>query len=123
MTQRILIAEDDEVNQNILLRQLKRFGYSPDLAEDGSKALALWQSNTYDLVITDLHMPNMDGYDLCKAIRKQEQADNRPRTALVMLSANAFGEEQHNLEAAGIDDFLTKPLRLPEIKQALEKWL
>ncbi|MBB3047154.1 CheY-like chemotaxis protein [Litorivivens lipolytica] len=123
MTQRILIAEDDEVNQNILMRQLKRFGYSADLAEDGSKALALWKEQAYDLVITDLHMPNMDGYDLCKAIRELEKTDNRPRTAVVMLTANAFGEAQNDIQASGIDDFLTKPLRLPEIKQALEKWL
>ena len=123
MTNRILIAEDDQINQAILTRQLKRLGYTADIAEDGRAALTLWESQPYDLVISDLHMPQMDGYELCKTIREREAADKLPRAALVMLSANAFGEQQHNMQAAGIDDYLTKPLRLAEIKQVLEKWL
>lgn len=115
----ILVAEDDEINQKVILRQLEILGYAAEVAGDGEEALRLWQHGTFGLVITDLHMPLMDGYMLARRIRKEEPADKR--TPIIALTANALRGEAANAFAAGMDDYLTKPLRLKQLEAALEK--
>jgi signal transduction histidine kinase/HPt (histidine-containing phosphotransfer) domain-containing protein len=119
--QLILVAEDDSTNQKVLLRQLNLLGYSAELASDGREALDLWRRGSYAMLLTDLHMPVLDGYGLAAAIRREESAPGH--FPIIALTANALrGEASHALDA-GMDGYLTKPLRLPALREALEKWL
>ena len=118
----ILIAEDNEINQKVALQQLKLLGYTADIADDGQAALELWQSGDYAILFTDLHMPKLDGYELTAAIRAAE-AVGAPRMPIIAFTANALkGEAEHCL-AAGMDDYLSKPVQLADLKAMLDKWL
>ncbi|MEX1994236.1 MAG: PAS domain S-box protein [Steroidobacteraceae bacterium] len=117
----ILVAEDNETNQQVILRQLAVLGFAADLVGDGREALERWERGHYALVLTDLHMPRMDGYDLARAIRMGEFG--RARTPIVALTANALRGEAERCKAAGIDDYLSKPAQLKELQAVLERWL
>jgi signal transduction histidine kinase/HPt (histidine-containing phosphotransfer) domain-containing protein len=119
--QLILVAEDDSTNQKVLLRQLNLLGYSAELASDGREALELWRRGSYAMLLTDLHMPVLDGYGLAAAIRREEPAQGH--FPIVALTANALRGEASRALAAGMDDYLTKPLQLPALREAVEKWL
>jgi two-component system, sensor histidine kinase and response regulator len=119
--QHILVAEDNEINQKVILKQLALLGISADVAGDGSSALRLWQRNNYPLLLTDLHMPEMDGYELTQAIRKSEEG--RQRMTIVALTANAIKGEAQQCRDAGMDDYLTKPVQLGNLQATLGKWL
>lgn len=118
---RILVAEDNEINQSVILHQLALLGYDADLANDGREALARWQQGNHALLLTDLQMPNMDGYDLTAAIRRAENNDTH--LPVVALTANALKSEERRCKAAGMDDYLTKPVLLDRLQAMLEKWL
>lgn len=120
---RILVVEDDEINQEVIRQQLTLLGYQADIAVDGQEAMKLWHSGHYPLVLSDLHMPNMDGYQLAEAIRAEEAKVGAGRTAFVVLTANAFQEEVERCSAAGMDDYLSKPVPLSVLKALMEKWL
>ncbi|MBT3066031.1 CHASE domain-containing protein [Rhodoferax sp. U11-2br] len=117
----ILLAEDNETNREVLREQLRLLGYAADAAVDGLAALALWRSGRYALLLTDCHMPQMDGFALTAAIRAEEPpGQHHP---IIAVTANAMeGEAQHCL-ASGMDDYLSKPLRLQELGAMLAKWL
>ncbi len=117
----ILVAEDNETNQQVILRQLAVLGFAADLVRDGREALERWESGSYALLLTDLHMPRMDGYDLARAIRLGQAG--QPRIPIVALTANALAGEAERCRAAGMDDYLSKPAPLAELKAMLEKWL
>jgi CheY-like chemotaxis protein/HPt (histidine-containing phosphotransfer) domain-containing protein/two-component sensor histidine kinase len=117
----ILVAEDNETNQQVILRQLALLGFAADIVNDGRAALERWESGSYALVLTDLHMPQLDGYDLAHAIRLGE--GGRTRTPIIALTANAMRGEAERCRAAGMDDYLSKPAPLRELKAVLEKWL
>ena len=117
----ILVAEDNETNQKVIQRQLALFGFAADVADNGRLALECWQSGDYALLLTDLHMPEMDGYELAAAIRAAEQ-DGR-HTPIVVLTANALKGEAERCHEAGMDDYLSKPVRLADLQAMLEKWL
>ena len=119
--QLILLAEDNETNREVLGEQLRLLGYCADMAEDGRIALEKWQSGRYALLLTDCNMPHMDGFELTRAIRAAEMPPQR--LPIIAITANAMqGEAQRCLEA-GMDDYLSKPLRLQELGPMLEKWL
>ena len=118
----LLVAEDDEVNRRVISRQLALLGYAADMAVDGEQALDMWRAKSYTLVLTDLHMPKRDGYELAQAIRAQEAHDARARVPIVALTANAITGEANRAKALGIDDYLTKPLKLDLLGQALAHW-
>ena len=117
--QMILVAEDDEINQKVILRQLGLLGYVAEIAGDGSEALELWRSNYYALLLTDLHMPKMDGYELAATIRREETPGTR--LPIVALTANAIQGEAARAAAAGMDDYLTKPLQLNRLQSILDR--
>ncbi len=98
----ILVAEDDEINQKVILRQLELLGHAAEVAVDGQEALAMWRRGQYAMLITDMHMPEMDGYALTAAIRAEE--DPTDRLPIVALSANALRGEELRAKAAGIDE-------------------
>jgi CheY-like chemotaxis protein/HPt (histidine-containing phosphotransfer) domain-containing protein len=117
----ILVAEDDVINQKVILRQLALLGFAADVASDGRQALELWRSSNYGLVLTDLHMPSMDGYELTAAIRAQEQG--KQRVPIAALTATALKGESERCRAAGMDKYLTKPLQLADLRKALDELL
>jgi PAS domain S-box-containing protein len=122
----ILIAEDDEINQKVILRQIEMLGFAAELADDGVEALRLWRAGQYALLLTDLHMPNMDGYALAAAIRREEAQRGLAlpkRIPIVALTANALRGEATRAEAVGMDEYLTKPLQMKLLKAALRRWL
>ena len=117
----VLVAEDNEMNQKLILRQLALLGYAANVAANGSLALERWQTGKYALLITDLQMPEMDGYQLTTAIRQTEQGPYR--APIVALTANIFKGEADRCRLLGMDDYLGKPLQLSDLKTCLEKWL
>jgi CheY-like chemotaxis protein/HPt (histidine-containing phosphotransfer) domain-containing protein len=120
---RILVAEDNELNRDVIQRQLAMLGYRAELAIDGQEALLKWNTGRYDLLLTDLHMPNLDGYELTRMIRAAEARHNLTRLPIIALTANAMkGEEEHCLQQ-GMDAYLSKPIELERLKFVLDQWL
>jgi len=117
----ILVAEDNEINQKVVLQQLKLLGQTADIAGNGREALALWQSGDYGILITDLHMPEMDGYELTTSIRSAETG--KTRMPIIAFTANALKGEAAHCREVGMDDYLSKPVQLVSLKAMLDKWL
>jgi len=122
-TARILIAEDNPVNREVAGEALRQLGCQVDSANDGQQAITGWEATRYDVILMDCHMPNMDGIEAAKIIRVREATDGRPRTPILALTANARGEDYERCIAAGMDDYLTKPLTLDELRAALDRWV
>ncbi|MDH4283787.1 MAG: PAS domain S-box protein [Gallionellaceae bacterium] len=120
---RILVAEDNETNQEVIRQQLELLGYDADICSDGAAALEQRAKSHYDLLLCDLHMPVMDGYELVKTIRQEEIKSGATRMPIVALTANTLKGEAENCLAAGMDDYLAKPALLPVLGAALKKWL
>ena len=118
----ILVAEDNPINQLFLQRQLLQFGHVADLVSDGAEALAAYADGQYRLMLTDCHMPNMDGFALTHAIRGMERGMDR-RMAIVAIAANTFQREADRCIAAGMDDILFKPVGIAMIGAMLDRWL
>jgi PAS domain S-box-containing protein len=124
----ILVVEDDEINQHVIVRQLELLGCRAALARDGKEALALWRNGSYDLVLTDLHMPGMDGYDVAAVIRREEAERHEAGLAskgpipIVALTANALRDEAQRARRAGMNDYLTKPVQLELLREAVWRW-
>ncbi|HEY0842153.1 ATP-binding protein [Methylotenera sp.] len=119
----ILAVDDHPINRNLLARQLKLLGLRSKTAENGQLALAMWRDGGFNMIITDCHMPEMDGYVLTQTIRKIEAEDARPHTPIVAWTANALAEENERCKLAGMDDLLVKPANLMQLKEVLIKWL
>jgi len=114
---RVLVAEDNPINQKLIVMMLQRLGLSAiTMADDGEQALAVMQQGSVDLVLMDIQMPNMSGIDATLAIRCQ---DLPAQPDIVALTANAFEEDRQACLAAGMDDFLTKPIRLDLLASVL----
>jgi CheY-like chemotaxis protein len=119
----ILVAEDNRINQIVIQQQLKSLGYTADVVAHGRDALARFAAGGHALVITDLQMPEMDGYELTTAIRSLEKERGREPVPIVALTANALKDEAERCQSVGMNDYLTKPAGLAEMKSVLEKWL
>jgi CheY-like chemotaxis protein len=115
---RILIAEDNVVNLKLAVRLLERMGYRADGAANGLDAVEALKRQTYDLVLMDVQMPEMDGLEATRAIRRIWPVGG-PR--IVALTANAFHEDREECLAAGMNDYLCKPFRTRELRGALER--
>jgi signal transduction histidine kinase/CheY-like chemotaxis protein/integral membrane sensor domain MASE1 len=118
-SEKLLVAEDSDINRKVIAQQLARCGYSADFAEDGEQALQLWRQNEYPILITDLHMPHRDGYSLATEIRDCERHTARARTAIIALSANVISGEREKCHATGIDAYLTKPTNIETLRECL----
>jgi PAS domain S-box-containing protein len=114
---RILLAEDNAVNQRIALLLLERLGYRASVANNGVEALAAIEQRTFDVVLMDVQMPEMDGLDATRTICARYPAELRPR--IVAMTANAMSGDRELCLAAGMDDYLTKPIRLDQLAAAL----
>ncbi|HEV7574884.1 MAG TPA: ATP-binding protein [Caldimonas sp.] len=118
--QLILVAEDDAVNRKVISQQLALLGHAAEIVEDGLQALAAWRRGGHALLLTDLHMPVMDGYALAATIRAEERGRRLP---ILLLTANALQGEAARAREAGVDEYLTKPMQLHLLGAALDKWL
>jgi signal transduction histidine kinase/ActR/RegA family two-component response regulator len=114
---RILLAEDNVVNQKLALRLLQRMGYAADLARNGMEALAAINAQRYDVVLMDVQMPGMDGLAAAREINARAPDGDRPR--IVAMTANAMQGDREACIAAGMDDYLTKPIRVDRLVAAL----
>ncbi|MEO5362835.1 MAG: ATP-binding protein [Magnetococcus sp. DMHC-8] len=119
----ILVAEDNIVNQKLFQIILKGLGVGVTTAENGTAALQLLREGRYDLVLMDCHMPEMDGLTVCRAFRTHEQEGRTPRTPVVAVTANAMPGEKERCLAAGMDDFLTKPIAKSDLQALLLRHL
>ena len=119
--QLILVAEDNETNRDVLQEQLRRLGYAAEAASDGQQALDMWRRGSYALLLTDCHMPHLDGFGLTAAIRASEGPGQRH--PIIAISANAMQGEAQRCLAHGMDAYLCKPLRLRELSDMLAHWL
>jgi CheY-like chemotaxis protein/HPt (histidine-containing phosphotransfer) domain-containing protein/two-component sensor histidine kinase len=117
----VLLADDNETNRKVIGQQLNMLGYYVESAEDGKQALSMWQHGDYNILLTDCHMPEMDGYQLSRRIRAQEQEDLRP--IIVAITADALKGTAQKCFDAGMNDYLTKPIELHELRAMLSKWL
>jgi PAS domain S-box-containing protein len=118
----ILIAEDNLTNQDVIRRQLNLLGYTAEIVDDGEFGFEAWRSGRYGLILTDCHMPNMDGYEMTEAIRGAETATGE-RIPIVAITANALQGEADRCLACGMDDYLSKPLEMIKLRRTLAKWL
>jgi signal transduction histidine kinase/DNA-binding response OmpR family regulator len=117
---KILVAEDNAVNQVVIRTMLQRSGYEVDVVASGRLAVESWESTAYDLILMDCQMADMDGYEATKEIRRREKAgDHMP---IVALTANVFGEDRRRCLDAGMDDFLSKPIELLKLLHTIEQW-
>jgi len=118
---RILVAEDNLVNQKVTLHLLEALGLHAQLAQNGREALEAISQAPYDLILMDCQMPGMDGFTATTKIRAQE--DPTQRTVIIALTANAMQGDREKCIVAGMDDYLSKPLRAEELEAVLQRWL
>ena len=121
---RILAIDDYPINLEVLTGQLEILGVPVDTAADGIEGLTMWRQQPYALILTDIHMPDMDGFELTRQIRAEEATGSTGRhTSIVALTANALKGEAEKCLAAGMDGYLTKPLTLDRLREAVERWM
>ena len=116
---RILLAEDNAVNQKVALALLHRLGYGADVASNGLEALAALERRPYDVVLMDVQMPELDGLDASRRICERWPPEARPR--IIAMTANALLEDREACFAAGMDDYLAKPVRPDQLAAALSR--
>ena len=119
--QLILVAEDNEISREVMQEQLRILGFASEAAEDGKVALEKWRSGRFGLLLTDCHMPNLDGFALTAAIRREERGDKR--FPIIAVTGNAMQGETQRCLSNGMDDYLAKPLRLGDLGNKLLRWM
>ncbi|MFQ5562072.1 MAG: response regulator [Parvularculaceae bacterium] len=117
---RILLAEDNQINAVLAVALIKRAGHSVDVAANGAEAVTAVRNAPYDLVLMDMHMPEMDGLEAARRIRKLE--DDARDTPIVALTANAMAHDRQKCLSAGMNDFLSKPFDPDDLEELLDKW-
>jgi CheY-like chemotaxis protein len=120
---RVLVVDDNSVNRKILARQLELAGASTDAAAGGEEALDLWRTGNYDLVLADLQMPSMDGFELARRIRENERVERRERTPILAVTASALEDQEQKSRAVGMDGLITKPVGIEQLRATLDVWL
>jgi osomolarity two-component system sensor histidine kinase NIK1 len=119
----ILLVEDNPDNQKLAIKILEKAGYHVDLANNGEVAIELFQKQKYDLILMDVYMPVMDGFEATEKIRDIEKASNLGRTAIIALTAHAVAGYRQECLQNNMDDYLSKPLKKQTLFQVMDKWL
>ena len=122
----ILVVEDNPLNQKLIIRQLNQLGYECDLADDGLQGKVMWEEGEYQLILTDCHMPNVDGYEMTKNIREKEKQINKgtakKHIPIIAVTGAAMSGDAEICYEAGMDDFVSKPIQLSDLRTILKKW-
>jgi two-component system sensor histidine kinase/response regulator len=118
---RILVAEDNAVNQKVAVRTLERLGYRADVVKDGREAVSAWESGRYDLILMDCEMPEVDGYEATRQIRSRETGDQH--IPIIALTAHAMKGAELKCKAAGMDDYVTKPVDRERLDACVDRLL
>ncbi len=120
---RILLAEDNPINKEVIYEQMAMLGYNIEIVDNGRKALAAIKINNYDLILMDAHMPQLDGFSATQAIRTFEKENNRDTTPIIALTADISPGVQAHCAAVGMNDYIAKPILIEDVKIILNKWL
>jgi signal transduction histidine kinase/PAS domain-containing protein/ActR/RegA family two-component response regulator/HPt (histidine-containing phosphotransfer) domain-containing protein len=123
LTSKLLVVDDHPINREVLVRQLELLGIAADTAEDGAAGLAAWTRGGYAAVLADIHMPEIDGYELARRIRATEAASGRPRTPIIAVTANALKGEEQRCLSVGMDAYMTKPIGMDRLSAILQRWV
>ena len=116
---RILLAEDNRVNQKVAIRTLEKLGYSAEIAENGKIAIEMLKNSDYQIVLMDVQMPEMDGFEATTAIRNGAAGEQNKNIAIIAMTANAMKGDREKCIAAGMDDYVAKPIRRHDLQKAL----
>ena len=118
---RLLLVEDNAVNQKVACKMLEKLGYRVDVAGNGQEAVAAHERSPYPLIFMDCQMPEMDGFEATALIRKME--GQSAHTPIVAMTANAMQGDRERCLAAGMDDYVAKPIRPKDLQTVLDTWL
>ena len=118
---RLLLAEDNPVNQKVACKMLEKLGYRVDVAGNGQEAVAAHARSRYPLIFMDCQMPEVDGFEATALIRKMEGRSSH--TPIVAMTANAMQGDRERCLAAGMDDYVAKPIRIKDLQAVLDTWL
>ena len=116
---KILITDDNVINQKVATRLLQQFGYEPGVASNGAESIAALEKISYDVVFMDVQMPGLDGLEATRRIREAERMTGRPRARIIAMTANAMMGDREKCLNAGMDDYLAKPVRIEALEAAL----
>jgi PAS domain S-box-containing protein len=120
---RVLLVEDNTINQTVALKMLEKLGYRADAVADGQEAISALETTPYDLVLMDVQMPVMDGFAATRAIRAGRTKVLRPALPIIAMTAHALEGDREKCLEAGMDDYVSKPVAVPALAAALERWL
>lgn len=118
-----LVVDDYFINQELIKEMMQLMNCKVDVADDGTQTMDKYRQNNYDIIMLDVQMPEIDGYEVTKQIRQIEATGTRPRTIIVALTANALPDDEKKCLDAGMDDYISKPLRGEQLEDMLTKHL
>jgi CheY-like chemotaxis protein len=120
---RALLAEDNVVNQKVAVRMLEKLGCRIDIAGDGAEAVEMWRHFDYDVVFMDCQMPKLDGLEATRRIREEERRAGRAPVVIIAMTANALDQDRVDCIAAGMNDYLSKPVSQEDLDVMLTRWV
>lgn len=118
-----LVVDDYYINQELTKEMMEMMGCVVDVAEDGVVALSKYKNNHYDVIMMDVQMPELDGYEVTKKIREYEASGGKKPTIIIAITANAMQGDREKCLESGMDDYISKPLRGEQLEKTLTKYL